>query len=401
MIRKGIVPEDEIPGEVWLVDPIGYSGLAYYDAGLAVALAEGGTKVRLVSSEAWMLGAEPRGVPRMAPFRGTHEGSRLHKGGRYLLSLVRLGRSARRHRPALIHWQYLELPLAEVLVMAYIKLLGIPQIYTAHELLPWNIRTMDRTVFRWIYGTVDRILVHRRHEAEQLRKEWRLPSAKVSVIGHGAYERFARTDQSQEQARLRLGLYAEAPTALFFGSIRANKGLDILIQAWSRVLRDVPNAELVVAGKPFKGLDPSAFERQAARCGVSDHVRFRFEQVDTDEANDYYRACDVVVLPYLEIVSSAVLRYAYSSERAVVATAVGEHPDCVIDGETGYLVEAGSSEALGETLSRVLRDRESMRMLGLNAAAYARREMGWAHVADQVRDVYVDALRSRRSASGQ
>ena len=54
----------------------------------------------------------------------------------------------------------------------------------------------------------------------------------------------------------------------------------------------MPEALLLVTGKPYKGLDTGATTSQIHDLGIESSVRTRFEQVDPVDANAYYRAAD-------------------------------------------------------------------------------------------------------------
>lgn len=372
---------------VWIVDPISYSGMAYSDVGQAVALRDLGARPLLISSDSWML--EPEIVPRLTLFRGAHGSrSRLRKGIRYVLSLVRMLIRINRSRPDVIHWQFSELPVADVLTMLAIRMMGIPQAYTAHELLPWTAGRHHHWIFSRLYRAVDAIVVHNEDQQREIIRRFGLPPAKVHVAMLGDYSLFATPQLPQSEARDKIRLAADAPVALFFGTIRPSKGLEVLLEAWARVARELPEARLLVVGKPYKGLDTDRTVALIQHLGIASSVRTRFEQVSPLDTNTYYRAADVVVLPYHEIGSSGVLRYAYNSARPVIATAVGEHPGRVIAGVTGSLIAPGNPSALADALSSALKDRPALHSMGEAAQAYASANFRWLDAARELLRLY-------------
>lgn len=377
---------------VWIVDPISYSGMAYSDVGQIAALQELGARPLLVGSDSWML--EPEIVPRVAVFRGTHgTRSRLRKGVRYIGSLARLLIRIKRSRPDVIHWQFTELPVADVLTILAIRVLGIPQVFTVHELLPWTARAHHRWLFSRLYGLVDAIVVHNEDQQAEIIRRFSVGSSKVHIAPLGDYTLFATPQLPQSQARARLGLSVDPPVALFFGTIRPSKGLEVLLEAWALVALKVPEAILLVVGKPSKGLDTKETIALIRHLGIENSVRTRFEQVNPVDTNTYYRAADVVVLPYHEIGSSGVLRYAYNSARPVIATSVGEHGARVITGQTGHLVTPGNPHALAEVLVHALGDRPTLRLMGEAAQVYAAANFKWLEAAREMLRIYEDLRR--------
>ena len=130
-----------------------------------------------------------------------------------------------------------------------------------------------------------------------------------------------------------------------------------------------PDGWLLIVGRPLRGTTlPTA---------VDEGLDLRPGTVSPEEANDYYVAADVVVLPYDEVTTSGVLRYAFTVARPVVSTAVGEMPAHVRDGQTGWLVPAADPQALADALVDALANRDKAVELGRHAQAYARDTFDW------------------------
>lgn len=381
---------------IWLVDPIAYSGMAYSDVGQIEALQRLGATPLLVGSDGWML--EPAIVPRLTVFKGTHgDRSQTAKGLAYAVSLARLVRLTWARRPDVIHWQYSQLPLAETVAMLAIRALGTRQVYTAHELVPWTTRRHHRWLFSRIYRMMDAVVVHNDQQRFDLLRGFDVEPSKVLVAPLGDYALFATPDLPQAAARDRLALDVSTPVALFFGAIRQSKGLEVLLRAWSEVARRSPTAVLVIVGKPVQGVDADALQSLIETLGIGDRVRAVFEHVNPEDTNTYYRAADVVVLPYLEIGTSGVLRYAFDSARAVIATSVGEHVTHVAHGQTGYLVPPADPGGLADRLTAALVDRERLRSMGITAHGYAMANLGWLGPARSMLERYRALERGRRT----
>ena len=378
------------PLNVWVVDPINYSGMAYYDAALAQGLSNLGAEMTLIGSDRPLLEAPTsRSYDYLPLFHGTSgRKPRLLKGIRYVGGLMRLVARARRERPSIIHWQYLELPILDLAAMWVIARSGIKQVYTAHEAIPWTARRHHIAVFGQIYRLMDSVITHSDADARELRTTWLLHEDKVCVTGHGNYELFANPDLSMSEARQRVNVPMGVKVALFFGSLRPSKGLETLLDAWPRVVRAYPDALLLVAGRPYKGADGSDLVSRARRLGTEASIAFRFGEASPDDANSYFRAADVVVLPYLRVSSSAVLRYAYSSGRAVVGTATGEHASWIRPGQTGWLVPVGDPVTMAGALIDSLSDTGRLAEFGESALALSRQALDWGPIARATLEAY-------------
>ena len=202
---------------------------------------------------------------------------------------------------------------------------------------------------------------------------------------------------TRADARTRLDLPTDPaggpPLALFFGQIRPYKGLDVLLDAWPRVLESVPDARLLIAG-PAGQHEARRLERKVAERAFGDRVILRPSYVPTDRVSDHFMASDVVVLPYLDTDDSAVLATALGHGRATVVSAVGGLPEALCRGG-GLLVSPGDPISLAEALIEVLGDVPGDAAVRdrLEAEARASADVGsWDAAARATLDVYAEVL---------
>jgi glycosyltransferase involved in cell wall biosynthesis len=114
--------------------------------------------------------------------------------------------------------------------------------------------------------------------------------------------------------------------------------------------------------------------------------------VSFDRLLEEFRRAAVLVLPSMEETSPVVIGEAMAARLPVVATRVGGVAYLVDDGMTGYLVEAGDVEALGERIAAILGDPERQASLGAAGRAKADRNFRTAAVAARVRAVWEEVL---------
>jgi D-inositol-3-phosphate glycosyltransferase len=378
----------------WIVDPISHSGMAYYDAGLADALAAAGVRVTIAGSDHWLL-PDFRAVTVLPLFRGTHgSGPRLLRGIHYVQSVARVVARLRRDRVPIAHWQYIEIAAVDLGAFMILRATGVRVVLTLHETTPWDAGKVGRVLARLLARAASAVIVHHPEDLAELDRMG-VSRSRVSVIQHGDYALFARPDLTQSEARTRLGL-GHGPLALFFGSIRPSKGVDDLVEAWAQVQAAEPRARLAIVGPTYRGHGPE-LAGHVRTMGLEDSVLLRLGTVDPEVTNAWYRAADVVVLPYREITTSGVLRYAYSSGRTVVATAVGEHRDLVSPGVTGELVPVQRPDVLAATILERFADPEGTVAMGQSALALVRRELGWEAIGRATADLYRSLLEHRGS----
>jgi glycosyltransferase involved in cell wall biosynthesis len=157
----------------------------------------------------------------------------------------------------------------------------------------------------------------------------------------------------------------DAPRALFVGVLEHYKGIEELAEAWRIVAARVPDATLHLVGR---GTRREVVERLVAEFPGRTELTEVLPTVGVARALD---AATVLVLPSRSEGMGRVLVEAFCRGRAVVASRVGGIVDLVRDGENGLLVPPRDPQALADSLSRVLADRDFAARLGAGGQASA------------------------------
>jgi glycosyltransferase involved in cell wall biosynthesis len=184
------------------------------------------------------------------------------------------------------------------------------------------------------------------------------------------------------------------PTILFLGSIAASKGVLTLIGAMPEVLRQVPQARLLLAGT-----GPAAGEARAAaqRLDLGDTVRF-LGAVPPDEVPALLAESSLLCLPSYGEPWGMVLLEAMASGRAVVSTRSGGPSSIVADGTGGALVEPGDAYALARALAAFLGDPVLLEEAGRVNRMRVEREFSLEAMVDRLEAVYRSVAGVRDSA---
>lgn len=158
----------------------------------------------------------------------------------------------------------------------------------------------------------------------------------VKLMPHPLYDNFGDPLPKQE-ARHYLGLPEQGRMILFFGFIRAYKGLDLLIRAMADDRIRNAGIRLLVAGEFYQDAQP--YLDLIRECGVEDRIILRTTFITDSEVRYYCSAPDCVVQPYRNATQSGVTPLAYHFNKPMVVTNVGGLPDLVPDGRVGLVAE--------------------------------------------------------------
>lgn len=207
-------------------------------------------------------------------------------------------------------------------------------VWTVHNLAPHD-RGDDAAqdlLWRRLPGLAHALHVHSEAAARAVAKRSAGAGDKIRVIAHGNYAGRYRAEVARAEARRQLGIADGARVFLFFGKIRAYKGVDELVDAFDQ-LGD-PATMLVVAGRQhdrlvLTGLSESTLGRLIVRDGT----------LPEDEVAVLFAAADFVVLPYRSILTSGSLMLALTLARPVIAPAFDAIAEVVADGREAVLYD--------------------------------------------------------------
>ncbi|MGY1846855.1 glycosyltransferase family 4 protein [Blastococcus sp. SYSU DS1021] len=400
--------------KVTLVEFSPSGGLFQFAVQLGEALADRGHDVELLTGPDPELPSRHPGlrvVPGLPTWHAAEGASdpplqrrlrRVVRAGKYHLAWVALLRHVARTRPDVVQFSGGRFPVdgAAIAWLARRRRNGRPLLVTlAHSPLPFNEQKPNGEVLRANkllnasfglgYRSVDALIVLGEQSAADLRSGW--PEVgEISVIPHGDEGVFVREAPGPAGAT--------DPVVLFFGTMQAYKGLDLLLEAFERIRAQRPEAKLVIAGAPSGDTDLGELRRTAARIGG---VEVRAAYIPMEDVPALFEQARVVVAPYRYANASGVVELARTFRRAVVGTAVGDLPAVIDHDETGLLVPPGDVEGLAAGLLRLLDDSTAAERMGDAAQERSAKGASWSTVAERTEQVYRRALDRTASGAGE
>lgn len=225
---------------------------------------------------------------------------------------------------------------------------GRPAIGIVHNAIPHERRPGDHVLGAWFLRRCAGCVVL----SEEVERDLRTLGVEAPIrrIHHPIYDHFGDPIDRHE-ARRRLGLDPERPVILFFGYVRAYKGLDVLLEALARVRDELPSLQLVVAGEFYE--DEQLTRDRITRLGLHEQVHLRAGYVPDDDVPLLFSACDAVVQPYRTATQSGVAQIAYHFGRAMILSDVGGLSEIVPHGEAGLVVPPSDPDALADALQEL------------------------------------------------
>jgi D-inositol-3-phosphate glycosyltransferase len=245
------------------------------------------------------------------------------------------------------------------------------------------------------YHLVDRIFVHTDRMKTELVNNFRIAETKVVVIPFGINDTSPTTSLSPTEAKARLEVGTSSRVILCFGQIAPYKGLEYLVRAFSDLAKGDDSYRLVIAGKPKWNQTYWGQIRQLIDdSGVAQRIIQKIGHVPDEETEIYFKAADVLVLPYVEIFQSGVIFLAYSFGLPVLAADVGSLKGSIIHGRTGYVFRTRDCADLAKKIEQYFQSEMFLKLETTRSEikAYATMQYSWQNVTAITTPVYSSLL---------
>jgi glycosyltransferase involved in cell wall biosynthesis len=275
---------------------------------------------------------------------------------RYYAKLIRYAATA---EPKIFHilWNNKFLAFDRTLLMLYYKLLGKRIVLTVHNVnaaaRDSNDTWLNRFTLRFQYRHSDNIFVHTEKMKTELFDQFGAPGECVTVIPFGINNAVPNTSLTSVEAKQRLGIRENEKTILFFGNIAPYKGLEYLIAAFQNILAQDQSYRLIIAGRPKECEKYWNDLRESIHKDVQNgRVTLRADYIPDEETEVYFKAADVLALPYRHIYQSGVLFLGYSFGLPVLAADVGSLKKEVVEGKTGLVFKPEDAEDMARAIQQ-------------------------------------------------
>jgi glycosyltransferase involved in cell wall biosynthesis len=224
------------------------------------------------------------------------------------------------------------------------KILFLIENYLSHEQ-----RWFDHFVTKKTLRYADQFISQSNYVTGRIQEDF--PQTAVEEVTLPVFDCFDFKRFDKLGARAELGIESKN-VVLFFGYIRPYKGLDNLINAFNGVLAAHPDTTLLIVGECYE--DKRKYDDLLRQQKIESRTMFVSKYVAYEEVEPYFKAADLVCLPYNSATQSGIVMMAYGFRRPVVATDIGGLPEFVRDRETGLTVAARDTNALAKGINEIL-----------------------------------------------
>jgi len=202
------------------------------------------------------------------------------------------------------------------------------------NVIPHEKRIGDKVLTKFFVHSIDGAIVMSKTVSDDL-KTFR-ENIPVKLSPHPLFDNYG-TIKGREEALTGLNLDGQYSYLLFFGFIRAYKGLDILIEAFSDKRLRNRKLKLLIAGEFYE--DDKPYRMLVKQFSLENDIIFHDHFIKDDEVSLFFSVADLIVQPYKSATQSGVTQIAFHFEKPMLVTDVGGLREIVPDRRCGYVVQ--------------------------------------------------------------
>lgn len=278
---------------------------------------------------------------------------------------------------------------------------GIPLVFTWHipihkrisknlrEFLIKNLAEFDKVVFstkEYVKAAVD----------------MGLPKEKVELIYPVSNTELFRPVDSRDSFRKKYRISQKAKVILCVQRIDLKSGHEQLLRAMPLILKEEPNAVLVLVGTESLSNKISKSRQRYQRrvkelikeLKLGRKVRF-LGSIPYESLREAYCAADAVALTSKNEGFGLAVCEAMLCGKAVVGTKVGGIKEQIVHGKNGYLCKVGDYRTTAKYLLKLIKNPELAARLGKNARAYAKDKFDMKKSIEKHIELYTSLLREK------
>ena len=281
-------------------------------------------------------------------------------------------------QPDVIH--YISMPSLYELPLVY--LYGKRMVVTVHDPIPHEINFKSRSLrlVRVLFQRrIKRYILLNKTQSNAFSQYYKIPLDRIRYSELGNYDIITVFGKERQNS---------GQNILFWGRISPYKGVEYLLDAFSRIQTQFPNSHLIIAGSGNYYFPVDKYSSNKSITFINDYI-------STEELATLIRDSAFVVCPYVSATQSGVIASAFALGKPVIATRVGGLPEMIDDGRTGLIVSPKDPIELGKAMSYLLNNPHVLKQMSNNIKADGEKgNHSWNKISEGYIEIYRDLLAS-------
>ena len=248
------------------------------------------------------------------------------------------------------------------------------------NVIPHEKRPGDKVLTKYFTGSIDGAIVMSQTVLDDLNTfRGKIP---VKLSPHPLFDNYGNPVDRKAALSL-LNLDGNNSYLLFFGFIRAYKGLDLLIEAFSDERLRNRKLKLIIAGEFYE--DATPYMELIKKYNLGNDIIFYDHFIKDNEVSLFFSVADLVVQPYKTATQSGVTQIAFHFGKPMLVTDVGGLREIVADGKCGYVVKPESGYIADSIIDYFDNNRKALFTEGVKQE---KEKFSWNKMTASIIDVY-------------
>ena len=257
------------------------------------------------------------------------------------------------------------------------------------NVVPHERRPGDRLLTKYFTGSIDGGIVMSGSVSDELNSF--RSGIPVKLNPHPLFDNYGRP-VSREEALAALHLDSEYRYLLFFGFIRAYKGLDLLIKAFADKRLRKKKLKLIIAGEFYE--DDTPYRQLIKLYDLENDVIIHDHFISDNKVPLYFSVADLVVQPYKSATQSGVTQIAFHYEKPMLVTDVGGLREIVADKVCGYVVQP-QPEDIAEAIIDYFENKREIQFT--EGVRKEKEKFSWDKMTASIIEVYDKCIAAKRN----
>ena len=268
-----------------------------------------------------------------------------------------------------------------------LKLIGVKIIWTAHNIHEQKYLILDRFCTYYVANMADAIIVHSQAAKDKFIDQISInDQQKIFIVPHGNYLEYYQNNIKQETARVQLNITKTDFVLLFIGAIRPYKAVIELIEHFQQLTDE--NLRLILAGNPISEEFTKLIKSKIQGDRI---IKFIPGYIPDSQVQVYLNACDAVVFPYQDILTSGSVLLAMSFAKPCVVPRTGCIGE-VLDDQGAFLYNPESEHGLFQALTNAIKHKDRLSEMGKYNLELANK-YNWQEIAETTFNIYQSFLK--------
>jgi glycosyltransferase involved in cell wall biosynthesis len=278
-----------------------------------------------------------------------------------------------------------------LMVIPFARIFRIPCVLTCHTVMDSAFLIFLQRVLGFVFRVGDRLIAVSR-ASTRFSRSLGFSERRITIVPNGVDLSYFNVEIDAVAMREELGI-GDEPLVVTASRLIKRKSPELLVSAFARVLKVVPDAKLVIAGS---GREEDNLSRQIKDLNIINSV-FMVGELSKEKVAQLMAAADVFVLPSKMESFGLSLLEASAAGVPVVCSNAGGVPEIFQDGFNALLYPPGDDNAMAKAIICLIQDRGLAKTISANAVETASR-FTWEMAAERTLRVYEEVLQENTSS---